>query len=76
MLALCLVSCLTLASVLAIAAQSFTDVATEEELFTAVRSGGGNVRLIVQSLADGCDGYAAFFRQILQGRHLLASFRG
>lgn len=44
MLALCLVSCLTLASVLAIAAQSFTDVATEEELFTAVRS-GGNVRL-------------------------------
>lgn len=45
MLALCLVSCLTLASVLAIAAQSFTDVATEEELFTAVRSGGGNVRL-------------------------------
>lgn len=45
MLALCLVSCLTLASVLAIAAQSFTDVATEEELFTAIRSGGGNVRL-------------------------------
>ena len=48
MLALCLVSCLTLTSVLAIAAQSFTDVATEEELFTAVRSGGGNV-----SQADG-----------------------
>lgn len=45
MLVLCLVSCLTVASVLAIAAQSFTDVATEEELFAAVRNGDGNVRL-------------------------------
>ena len=45
MLALCLVGCLTLASVLAIAAQEFTDVATEEELAVAIRYGGGNVRL-------------------------------
>ena len=30
---------------------------------------GGNVRLVVQGLADGCDGYAAFFCQIFQGWH-------
>ena len=35
-----------------------------------------DVRLVVQRLTDSCDGYAAFFRQILQGRHLMASFQG
>ena len=31
---------------------------------------------IVQRLTDSCDGYAALFCQILQGRHLMASFQG
>ena len=42
----------------------------------ALPRGRCDVRLVVQRLTDGCNGYAAFFRQILQGRHLLASFRG
>ena len=35
-----------------------------------------DVRLAVQRLTDSCDGYAALFCQILQGRHLMASFQG
>ena len=34
-----------------------------------------NVRLVVQSFTDSCDGYAALFCQILQGWHFVASFR-
>ncbi len=44
-LVLCLVLCLSAVSAIAVSAQSYTDVATEEELFTAVRDGGGYVRM-------------------------------
>ncbi len=50
-LILCMVLCIVPISIFA-GSETFTDAATEEELFTAVRNGGGNVRLTDNIIVD------------------------